>query len=69
MVLFVMGERQPNSSAVIRWIWRHGRYLILGSIGAFFLIIGVPAWRQPNPVGSGRMVGDRRKHRSRHLYR
>ena len=41
MVLFVMGARQPNSSAVIRWIWWHGRYLILGSIGAFFLIIGV----------------------------
>ena len=28
-----------------------------------------PAWRQPNPVGSGRMGGDRRKRRSRHLYR
>lgn len=41
MVLFVMGTRQPNASAVNRWIWRHGRYLILGSIGVFFLIIGV----------------------------
>ena len=41
MVLIVMGTRQPGASAANRWIWRHGRYLILGSIGAFFLIIGV----------------------------
>ncbi|NQU60860.1 MAG: DUF2919 family protein [Rhodospirillales bacterium] len=41
LVLFVMGARRPDASAAYQWIWRHGRYLILGSIGAFFLIIGV----------------------------
>ncbi len=41
MVLFVMGARRPDASAATRWIWRHGRYLILGSVGLFLLILGV----------------------------
>lgn len=41
MMLYVMLARRPNAGPAVRWIWRHGRQLILLSVTLFLILFAI----------------------------
>lgn len=41
MLLYAMGARGPKAKAMTRWIWKHGRQLILFSVALFLFMFGL----------------------------